>query len=382
MTKTTISNIRAVLTIGIAVLLVALTALAPVQKANAADLLPKLYLDPLKQVLALNANVSVPIRVNTGGKPANVASITITYPSELLKFVSISYQGSAFGGLVEESISTPGTIKLTRYATPAGSTVKGDVLFANLTLKISALGVADINLLGGVSQLLNDGIGVNVTLGGVNLNVTTKPNPDGPTVTKPTAPTPTTQTPQTTNKTTTTPKTTGSNNKGTGIGSVNTEEPPVADAASDDDKKDDAAAKKDSRLKRILGIAGTSLGMFGLGAGATYAVGAKKYGWGIPFAAGAVAGGLAGGALAAGKPDEDEDKDDENKPEADSSEAESPTPVENPKPGEVVSADAGSDHGKTTPIPVVAGPTEEKSDQTIAELEETEKNKTENGDKA
>src|ERR1700741_2035869 len=102
---------------------------------SAATRTPKLYLQPLTQSLAVNATVSVPIRVDTAGQPANVASVTITYPSNLLKFVSVSYSGSAFGGAVKEDVSTAGTIKLTRYVTPPGNVANGDVLFATLSFK-------------------------------------------------------------------------------------------------------------------------------------------------------------------------------------------------------------------------------------------------------
>lgn len=364
--KTSISNTRAVLTIALSTGFLAVLAVMPLMQATAAEQ-PKLYLDPLKQVLTLNANINVPIRVNTGGKAANVASITITYPSDLLKFVSISYQGSAFGGLVEESVSTPGKIVLARYATPAGSTVNGDVLFANLTLKLNGAGVSDINLLGGVSQLLSDGVGINVSLGGVNVNVGTKPNTAGPTAT-----TLSTTTQTTPNTSSNKPATKANTNTKT-PGSATTDDNTAATTDNTNKSVGQTAAtttvKPESRFKKLLGILATCLGMFGLGASVMYILNARKHGLDLPLAnqgsnlAAAGAGGLAAGALAGTSDNEDQTGDEasENLQVSENESGASDTAEPNVNSDEVVSEDASGDSSEaTTPIPVVITPTSDE----------------------
>lgn len=88
-----------------------------------------LSLSPASKSVAKGAVLSVSVRENSGAEPVNSVQANLTYPANLLDFVSIS--SSSAWGIVAQNTGGGGSVQIARGANPAvsGSQVVATVLF-------------------------------------------------------------------------------------------------------------------------------------------------------------------------------------------------------------------------------------------------------------
>jgi hypothetical protein len=105
---------------------------------------PTIYLTPASQTFAPNTTFTVQLRENSGTTPVNTVQANLSYPTNLLTFVSIdnTVAGSAFP---KSAISSggSGTINLAAFVsctTTACPTFTGDQLVATVTFTTTATG--------------------------------------------------------------------------------------------------------------------------------------------------------------------------------------------------------------------------------------------------
>jgi hypothetical protein len=176
-----------------------------------------LYLSPASKSVKVNQSFTVAIRVNTGGDKVNTVQANVSYPTDKLNYVSVSYSASSFEIKAQESVSG-GLIKIARGTL---SPVKGDKLIATLTFKASKTGTAKVNFAAKskvVDSDTNTPITPLSTAGGTyTISSSTKPPPPPPPDPDGTKPPPSgngnistpTSTPTATKKDTTPPKISG-----------------------------------------------------------------------------------------------------------------------------------------------------------------------------
>lgn len=104
-----------------------------------------LYLSPASSSVAKGSILTVNVRENSGAEPVNSVQANLTYPAELLDFVSIS--SSTAWGVVAENSGGGGSVKIARGALPA---VTGDQLVASVRFKAKTdSGTASISFASG-----------------------------------------------------------------------------------------------------------------------------------------------------------------------------------------------------------------------------------------
>lgn len=115
-------------------------------RSQAAPNPPAVYLEPASQTYAANTTFTVALRVNAGTTPVNAVEANLTYPENLLEFVSIAPQTSITSpfDIAPQSSGGSGTVTIGR-AVNFPNTVTGDQLAANITFKTkTATGTANI----------------------------------------------------------------------------------------------------------------------------------------------------------------------------------------------------------------------------------------------
>lgn len=126
------------------VLLSLLFTTAPVYAASAS-----VYLSPSGSTVAKGSSLYVSVRENSGGEPVNAAQINLSYPTNLLSFVSIS-SSSAFG-IVAQNSGGGGSVQIGRGALPA---VSGTQTIATVRFKALAdSGRATVSIKAGSSVI-------------------------------------------------------------------------------------------------------------------------------------------------------------------------------------------------------------------------------------
>ena len=124
-----------------------LSSTAPVFAATA-----NLYLSPASGSVSKGSILTVNIRENSGGEPVNSVQANLTYPANLLDFVSIS--SSSAWGVVAQSSGGGGSVQIARGALPA---VSGDQLVASVRFKAKTdTGTASITFAGGTILAANN----------------------------------------------------------------------------------------------------------------------------------------------------------------------------------------------------------------------------------
>lgn len=122
-----------------------------------------LFVTPEQTTITPGKNFSVSIRVNSEGRPINVATAVLTYPSDLLEQVGVS-SGSTF------SIQTPGSpsVQVGKIGFSAGITAPGyagtNGVLGRITFKAKKAGTAVLDIASG-ELLLNDGNATNAMSG-------------------------------------------------------------------------------------------------------------------------------------------------------------------------------------------------------------------------
>lgn len=127
----------------LSVVLIAALPLASARPAYAAS--ASLSLSPSSASISNGSSITVSIRVNVSGGSTNGVQANLSYPSNLLDFVSIG-SSSAFS-VVAQNSGGSGSVKVGRGALPA---VSGSQLVATVTFRAKASsGTANINFAGG-----------------------------------------------------------------------------------------------------------------------------------------------------------------------------------------------------------------------------------------
>jgi hypothetical protein len=90
-----------------------------------------LYLSPNNSTFAAGENVTMEVRLNTDGKNINAVQADLSYPQDMLEFVSVDAASSAFP-IEAQLTGGNGSVKIAR-GNIAG--VTGDVLVAKVTFK-------------------------------------------------------------------------------------------------------------------------------------------------------------------------------------------------------------------------------------------------------
>lgn len=104
-----------------------------------------LYLSPASKSVSKGSILTVSVRENSGGEPVNSVQANLSYPAELLDFVSVS--SSSAWGVVAQNSGGGGSVQIARGALPA---VTGDQLVASVRFKAKAdSGTASISFASG-----------------------------------------------------------------------------------------------------------------------------------------------------------------------------------------------------------------------------------------
>ncbi len=145
-----------------------------------------LSLSPASTTTQVGQTVVTTVRVNAAGTTINAAEATISFPSDLLKLVSVSKSGTIFkfwtvepsGSNSSARVIFSGGLPSPGYSGSAGTIVK-------VTWQALAVGTANISVTGG-KVLANDGLGTNVLTGQSGASYTIQATTTIPT--KPTGP--------------------------------------------------------------------------------------------------------------------------------------------------------------------------------------------------
>jgi hypothetical protein len=154
-----------------------------------------LYISPATATETVGSTFTVAIRENSNSDQVNAVQANLTYSTSNLQFVSTSLSGSAFG-ITAANSGGSGAVSLSLGST---TPVTGDVLIANITFQVTAVGSGNITYAGSSSVLsyttntsvVSSMTGTSLTLQAAPTAPTTPPK----TITK--APVTTTPTPST-----------------------------------------------------------------------------------------------------------------------------------------------------------------------------------------
>lgn len=138
-----------------------------------------LSLVPSSQDVELGSNFSVSLRVNSGSTAVGAAQANLNFPANKLEYVGTSYVGSAFDIQAKEDISE-GSLELARGVAPT-ETRAGDLLFAVVTFKAKAAGLADVKF--GNESAIASPTGTNILTGtsGGSFNLQSAATTEAPT---------------------------------------------------------------------------------------------------------------------------------------------------------------------------------------------------------
>ncbi|MCH8821293.1 hypothetical protein IID23_02095 [Patescibacteria group bacterium] len=98
---------------------------------SVADAAGSIYLSPASGAIAQGSTFNVSVRVNTGGSSIDTVQANLSYPTDKLDFLGLSYSGSAFG-IKAQSTGGGGIIKI---GLGNLSAVNGDVLVGTITFR-------------------------------------------------------------------------------------------------------------------------------------------------------------------------------------------------------------------------------------------------------
>jgi len=159
---------RFLLSLAGAVVILTPLAAAPVLAGSAT-----LSLSPSSTSVSQGSYLSVAIREASGSQSVNAVQANLSYPANLLSYVSIS-SSSAFS-VVAQNSGGGGSVKVARGALPS---VTGTQTVATVTFKaLTSSGMASITFAGGSAVTAGDGSGTNVLAGTSGGNYTLKAAP-------------------------------------------------------------------------------------------------------------------------------------------------------------------------------------------------------------
>ena len=128
----------------------------PVFKVFSAEL----YILPSSKNLNIGENLNITVYVDSSDQAMNAVSFRISYPEDILRFVSLSKSGSIINLWVQEPQGGGGEVFAEGIVLNPGFTGKrGKIL--NVTFKALKSGKAEIRFVSG-SVLANDGLGTNI----------------------------------------------------------------------------------------------------------------------------------------------------------------------------------------------------------------------------
>lgn len=128
-----------------------------------------LYLSPASSSVSKGSILTVSIRENSGGEPVNSVQANLSYPANLLDFVSAS--SSSAWGVVAQNSGGGGSVQIARGALPA---VSGDQLVASIRFKAKTdSGTANITFAAG-SAVISASSNTDVKSGASGGNYTLK----------------------------------------------------------------------------------------------------------------------------------------------------------------------------------------------------------------
>ncbi len=130
--------------------------LTPILTTLAADL----YILPSSKDLNVGDNLNITVYVDSLDQAMNAVSFKISYPEDLLKFVSLSKTGTIINLWVQEPKGGNGEVLAEGIVlNPGFAGTRGKIL--NITFKALNYGKADLNFVSG-AVLANDGFGTNI----------------------------------------------------------------------------------------------------------------------------------------------------------------------------------------------------------------------------
>jgi hypothetical protein len=100
-----------------------------------------MYISPSSGSVTAGSNFTISVYEDSGSEPVNAAKVNISYPDNLLDYVS--YSNSSAFGIAASSSGGGGTVDLDRGALPA---VTGNQLIATITFKATVAGTAPISV--------------------------------------------------------------------------------------------------------------------------------------------------------------------------------------------------------------------------------------------
>lgn len=114
--------------------------------ASVVDAAGSIYLSPAGASIAKGSAFNVSVRVNTGGFSVDTVQANLSYPTDKLDFLGLSYSGSAFG-IQAQSSGGGGSIKIGRGNLSA---VSGDLLVGTITFQAkTSSGSGTVSFTGG-----------------------------------------------------------------------------------------------------------------------------------------------------------------------------------------------------------------------------------------
>ena len=141
---------------GRATLAILIGLFLPLVKVLAADL----YVLPSNKSLNIGENLSIAVYVDSLDQALNAVSFTISYPEDLLRFVSLSKTGSIINLWVQEPKGGNGEVSTEGIVLNPGFTgSRGKII--NINFKALKPGTANIKFTSG-AVLANDGLGTNI----------------------------------------------------------------------------------------------------------------------------------------------------------------------------------------------------------------------------
>jgi len=141
-----------------------------------------LVLNPSTAPRSVNENLTLEVRVNTGGAAATAVSAYIDFDSSKLQFVSIDTAGSAFS-IEAENLVSGNQVRITRGQASPGVTSNSasPALLAKVNFKAIGAGTATVSFANGSRIILSDGLGTDIlttaTVGSYSITGTTTPTP-------------------------------------------------------------------------------------------------------------------------------------------------------------------------------------------------------------
>jgi len=131
-------------------------ALLPIYKVLSAEL----YILPSNKNLNVGENLDIAVYVDSSDQAMNAVSFRISYPENLLRFVSLSKSGTIINLWVQEPKGGNGEVVAEGVVLNPGFTgTRGKIV--NITFKALKPGTADLRFISG-SVLANDGFGTNI----------------------------------------------------------------------------------------------------------------------------------------------------------------------------------------------------------------------------